>query len=196
MDKYIKNDSVDCIITDPPFWDLEKYEGPVNGTQLSDLSNKLKFDDMFKLIMKKSVNKLKVGGFMIVKIANFRKKGKFINMKDEWTQYIEEFGVDFIDEIILELSPVKRHPLYNQAITKMNMLKIHEYLIVFRKPVNNEMLIEHDNFINYNRPLVKNIYENENRLFWSKNRNKIDWITEKLKNEYSGNSKNSNLNEW
>ena len=192
IDKYVNDLEVDCIITDPPFWNLEKYDEPVNGTQLSDLSNKSEFDKMFVNIIQKSVNKVKKGGFIVVKIANFRKNGKFLNLKDEWTEYITSTGVDYVDEIILELSPVKRHPLYNQAITKLNMLKIHEYLIIFRKPIKN--IPEENDLINFNRPLVKDTYENEDRLFWAEKRNKKDWVTEKLKREL--NKTSENMDDW
>ncbi|RLC47943.1 MAG: hypothetical protein DRH57_03080 [Candidatus Cloacimonadota bacterium] len=183
MDKYIEDDSVDCVITDPPFWNLEKYEEPVNGTQLSDLSDKSKFDAMFQTIIQKSINKLKPGGFIAVKIANFRRKGEYLNLKDEWVHFIQEMGVDLVDEIVLELSPVKRHPLYNQAITNLNCLKVNEFLIVFRKKNDKESNILVNNSINYARPLVSDIYDDEERLFWSETRNKIDWITEGLKKE-------------
>ena len=195
MDKYIEDNSVDCVITDPPFWNLEKYEPPVNGTQLSDLSDKSKFDTMFKKIIQKSVNKVKAGGFIIVKIANFRRKGKYLNLKDEWVHFIEDMGVDLVDEIILELSPVKRHPLYGQAITNLNCLKVHEFLLVFRKENNVESNIEINNRINYSRPLVSDIYEHEERLFWSATRNKIDWITEKLKKELEKSKVEENISE-
>jgi len=190
MDDYVKDNSVDCVITDPPFWNLEKYEKPVNGTQLSDLSDKNNFDKIFKLIIQKSINKLKESGFIIVKIANFRRNGHYLNLKDEWTHFIEEMGVTLVDEIILELSPVKRHPLYNQAITNLNCLKVHEFLLVFRKSSNKENDIKTNNTINYSRPLVESIYDNEKRLFWSEKRNKIDWITESLNKELNDN-KNS-----
>lgn len=189
MDKYVEDGTVDCVITDPPFWNLEKYEAPVNGTQLSDLSDKTKFDNMFKLIIQKSINKLKDGGFIIVKIANFRRKGEYLNLKDEWVHFIQEMGVVLVDEIVLELSPVKRHPLYNQAITNLNCLKVNEFLIVFRKKNNKESNILINNSINYSRPLVTDIYDGEERLFWSEIRNKIDWITEGLKKEMESNIK-------
>lgn len=183
MDNYVEDGSIDCVITDPPFWNLEKYEAPVNGTQLSDLKDKTKFDEMFKGIIQKSINKLKAGGFIAVKIANFRRKGEYLNLKDEWVRFIEDMGVELVDEIILELSPVKRHPLYNQAITNLNCLKVHEFLIVFRKHNHKEANTEINNSINYNRPVVADIYDGEDRLFWSEKRNKIDWITEGLKKE-------------
>ncbi|MEA3451379.1 MAG: DNA methyltransferase [Bacteroidota bacterium] len=183
MDNYIEDNSIDCVVTDPPFWNLEKYEEPVNGTQLSDLSDKTKFDKMFKHIIQKSINKLKPSGFIAVKIANFRRKGIYLNLKDEWVKFIEAMGVELVDEIIIELSPVKRHPLYNQAITNLNCLKVHEFLIVFRKKQDKESDDENNNSINFSRPLVSDVYEDEDRLFWSSERNKIDWITEGLKTE-------------
>jgi len=184
MDEYIEDKTVDCIITDPPFWNLEKYEEPVNGTQLSHLNKKDEFDLKFKEILSLSMKKLKPGKFAIIKIANFRRSGILLNLKDEWTKFIEAMGMDFVDEIILELSPVKRHPLYPQAINNLNALKVHEYLLVFRKPIDDEKKILINNEINYNRPFVRDLYDNDERLFWAEKRGKKDWITEQLKDEF------------
>ena len=90
---------------------------------------------------------------------------------------------------------IKRHPLYGQAITNLNCLKVHEFLLVFRKENNVESNIEINNRINYSRPLVSDIYEHEERLFWSATRNKIDWITEKLKKELEKSKVEENISE-
>jgi len=168
---------VDAIITDPPFWDLEKYEAPISGTQLSDIKKLDDFNKKLKDILSLSVKYLKDGGYMIVKVANMRREGKLVKLKVMWEEMIEKMGMELVDEIILELSPVKRHPLYAQAITNLNMLKVHEYALVFRKKDKNVLISNH---INFSRPLVKDVYNNEDRLFWSEERGKKDHITESL----------------
>jgi len=175
---YVTPKTVDCVITDPPFWNLEKYGSAVNGVQLSDL----KFDafhDKLKQIFLDAYKVLKEGKFFIVKVANFRRNKKFIALKDKWAQILTDIGLEQHDEIVLELPPSKRHPLYIQAITNLNMLKVHEYLLVFRKGSEDTNVNDH---INHNRPLVTNIYaEKYDSLFWSAKKGKIDWITSLFK---------------
>ena len=75
------------------------------------------------------------------------------------------------------MSPAKRHALYTQAIVNLNCLKTHEYCLVFRKKDDKNNMIKKNNDINYNRPLVKDIHPNKDRLFWV---DKKDWIDEKF----------------
>ena len=70
-----------------------------------------------------------------------------------------------------------RDRLYTQAITNLNCLKTHEYCLVFRKDNAPEKLIERNNDINWNRPLVKDIHPDKERLFWV---DKKDWINDKF----------------
>ena len=73
------------------------------------------------------------------------------------------------------MSPAKRHALYSQTITNLHCLKSHEYCLVFRKEDTKENIIDKNNDINYNRPLVKDLHPNRETLFWV---DKKDWINE------------------
>ena len=179
LKQYI-NEKVDCVITDPPFWTVEKYENPVNGEQLSHINDYNKFLDSLSNILLDCVDVLRPNGFMIVKLADLRKDGKFYDLTGDITNILKT-KIQLTDKIILELNPSKRHPLYLQAITNKNMLKVQEFCLVFRKITNkNDIDIDNDR-INHNRALVKSIYKNENELFYSLNRGKVDYITNQFK---------------
>ena len=47
---------------------------------------------------------------------------------------------------------------------------------MFRNSDMKENIIKRNDEINENRPLVKDVYEDKDRLFWSKSEGKIDWI--------------------
>jgi DNA modification methylase len=171
IDKHIDKNVADLIMTCPPYFNIEKYES-VNG-QLTDIETYDEFLNTYSNILNKSVNVLKKGGFFIIVLANFRIDGKFYDFVGD-TKNILKQSLDYHDEIILEMSPAKRHPLYVQAITNLNCLKTHEYCIVFRKADIKEKIIDRNNEINWNRPLVKDIYLNRDELFWAEG--KKDWI--------------------
>ena len=175
IDDHLHNGVADMIMTCPPYFNIEKYES-ADG-QLTDIKKYEDFLFIYKFILRKCCNKLKPGGFFVVVLANFRIDGKLYDFCGD-TKDILKQELDFHDEIILEMSPAKRHPLYTQAITNLNCLKTHEYCLVFRKENNKEDLIKRNNDINWNRPLVKDIYRNKNRLFWAED--KKDWLDEKL----------------
>ena len=175
IDDHLINSVADLIMTCPPYFNIEKYES-ADG-QLTDIKEYEDFLLTYKSILNKCCNKLKPGGFFVVVLANFRIDGKLYDFCSD-TKDILKKHLTYHDEIILEMSPAKRHPLYTQAITNLNCLKTHEYCLVFRKENNKEDLIKRNNDINWNRPLVKDVYPNKERLFWAEG--KKDWIDEKL----------------
>ena len=175
IDDHLINGVADLIMTCPPYFNIEKYES-ADG-QLTDIKEYEDFLLTYKSILNKCCNKLKPGGFFVVVLANFRIDGKLYDFCSD-TKDILKKHLTYHDEIILEMSPAKRHPLYTQAITNLNCLKTHEYCLVFRKENNKEDLIKRNNDINWNRPLVKDVYPNKERLFWAEG--KKDWIDEKL----------------
>lgn len=177
IDKHIKGEIADIVYTCPPYWNVERYESTEN--QLSDIKDYNKFLEIYKTILHKASDVLKPGGFFVIVIANFRRNGKFYDFRTDTSQILKE-KLDLHDEVILEMSPAKRHPLYPQAITNLNMLKTHEYCLIFRKQDTSKNLVEWNNQINFNRPKVKDIYKDKEKLFWSKNDGKIDWINDKL----------------
>jgi DNA modification methylase len=174
MDLHLNGGVADMIITCPPYFNIEKYES-VDG-QLTDIKIYKNFLDIYKTILEKSANILKPGCFFAIVVANFRIDGELYDFCSD-TKDILKKHLTYHDEIILEMSPAKRHPLYTQAITNLNCLKTHEYCLVFRKEDSKENLIKRNNDINWNRPLVKDIHPNKERLFWA---DKKDWIDDKF----------------
>ena len=174
MDLHLNGGVADMIITCPPYFNIEKYES-VDG-QLTDIKIYKNFLDIYKTILEKSANILKPGCFFAIVVANFRIDGELYDFCSD-TKDILKKHLTYHDEIILEMSPAKRHPLYTQAITNLNCLKTHEYCLVFRKEDSKENLIKRNNDINWNRPLVKDIHPNKERLFWV---DKKDWIDDKF----------------
>tara|TARA_Y100000361_G_scaffold116249_1_gene107156 strand:- start:230 stop:1216 length:987 start_codon:yes stop_codon:yes gene_type:complete len=174
IDKHLHGDVADMIMTCPPYYNIEKYES-VDG-QLTDIKTYEEFLETYKIILEKSIKILKPSCFFVVVLANFRIDGKLYDFCSDTKNILKEHLI-FHDEIILEMSPAKRHALYTQAIVNLNCLKTHEYCLVFRKKDDKDNMIKKNNDINYNRPLVKDIHPNKERLFWV---DKKDWIDEKF----------------
>lgn len=172
---HLDKNYADMIYTCPPYFNIEKYES-VEG-QLTDIKTYDAFLKEYSKILEKASMVLKPSGFFVVVLANFRINGTFYDFVGDTKEVLKNTLI-YHDEIILEMSPAKRHPLYVQAITNLNCLKTHEYCIVFRKDDNKEKLIERNNDINWSRPLVKDIYTNQKDLFWANG--KKDWINDKF----------------
>jgi len=174
IDEFLPEGVADMIMTCPPYYNIEKYES-VDG-QLTDIKTYEEFLETYKIILEKSIKILKPSCFFVVVLANFRIDGKLYDFCSDTKNILKEH-LTFHDEIILEMSPAKRHALYTQAIVNLNCLKTHEYCLVFRKKDDKNNMIKKNNDINYNRPLVKDIHPNKDRLFWV---DKKDWIDEKF----------------
>lgn len=183
--KHCEEKKYDLLMTCPPYFNIEKYDSVPE--QLTDIKTYKDFIVTYSNILKNSVKTVKPGGFICIVLANFRMDGVLYDFRGDTTQILKESGMIFHDEIILEMSPAKREPLYNQAIVKMNCLKTHEYLLVFRVPSTKEVAQLIDDEINFNRPLVKDTQPGYDRLFW---KDKKDWISEGLK------PKNKSLDDW
>jgi DNA modification methylase len=174
IDEFLPEGVADMIMTCPPYYNIEKYKS-VDG-QLTDIKTYEEFLETYKIILEKSIKILKPSCFFVVVLANFRIDGKLYDFCSDTKNILKEH-LKFHDEIILEMSPAKRHALYTQAIVNLNCLKTHEYCLVFRKKDDKNNMIKKNNDINYNRPLVKDIHPNKDRLFWV---DKKDWIDEKF----------------
>lgn len=182
---YCSEGTYDLLLTCPPYYNIEKYDS-ADG-QLTDIKGYDNFLKVYKKIFENSVKTVKPGGFICIVLANFRVDGVLYDFRGDTAQILKDCGMIFHDEIILEMSPAKREPLYNQAIVKMNCLKTHEYLLVFRTPADKDTIQKIDDDINFNRPLVKDTQGRE-KLFW---KDKKDWINESLKPK-----NNSSIDEW
>lgn len=122
----------DMIYTCPPYFNIEKYES-VDG-QLSDIDD---YDEFMKFIDRTADNcyrVLKPGGFMVWVIGDFRINGKLIDFCGDSKQTFTRAGFEYHDIIIMEnISPMAVFQAYSAAC-KRYAPKVHEYIIVFRKP--------------------------------------------------------------
>ncbi len=128
----INNDSTDFIYSCPPYFALEVYQEANN--QLSRLDSYNDFLNQIHICISNCYRVLKPGKFMCFVVADFRWKGK-----------LESFSSDFIniskvnkfihwDTIIIKnFSPFAALQM-GKVASKRYTSKIHEYLLVFRKP--------------------------------------------------------------
>ena len=172
IDDFFPESVADMVMTCPPYYNIEKYDS-ADG-QLTDIKTYEDFLKVYEVILEKTSKVLKPSCFFVVVLAIFRIDGKLYDFSSD-TKDILKKHLTFHDEIILEMSPAKRHPLYNQSITNLNCLKTHEYCLVFRKQDSKENDIKKNDDINYNRPLVKDVHPDKEKLFWT---DKKDWINE------------------
>jgi len=135
--EYTENNFADLVMTCPPYYDIEKYES-CDG-QLSDI----KGYDNFLLAMNECVKNvdrvLKPGAYAVFVVADFRRDGGLQSFSSDLINQFKNNGMLHWDTIIMEnISPFASMQLY-KANCKRYTSKIHEYILVFRKPGEYEV---------------------------------------------------------
>ncbi|MBE7515187.1 MAG: DNA adenine methylase [Chloracidobacterium sp.] len=156
-DKYIVGDSrhlsqklelesVDLCITSPPYWDILNRQRTADYKENENYSNKdndlgnITGYDEFISTLKEVCNEvfkvMKPKGYFIMNVMDLRKKDKFFPLHIDAARIVQEVGFSFEDIIIWD-----RQQEYNNMRPlgypyKFIVNKVHEYVLIFRKPVN------------------------------------------------------------
>ena len=122
----------DLIYTCPPYYNIEEYES-VEG-QLSDCDTYDSFMGFIDRCAENCFRVLRDGAFCVWVVADFRQGGKLIDFHGDTIQSFKKAGFNYHDIIIMEnISPFATLTTF-QAACKRYAPKVHEYILVFRKP--------------------------------------------------------------
>ena len=121
----------DCIFTCPPYADLEVY-----SDLPGDISNMPfeQFMSAYEAIIKKSIEKLKVGGWFIIVVGEVRwNDGYYLNFCGKTKDIIIEDGCKLYNEMIYVTPIGAKAMTANRLMKNKKIGKIHEFVYVFRK---------------------------------------------------------------
>lgn len=142
--KEIEDNIFDLCITSPPYWDIlnmkrsaDQKESVNYSDQENDLGNIPDYDIFIEKLSKlfQEVNRvLKPGAYCIVNVMDLRKKSTFYPLHSDLATAMQKVGYSYEDIIIWD-----RQSDYNNMKTlgypyKFIINKVHEYLLIFRKP--------------------------------------------------------------
>ncbi len=144
LSENLEENSVDLCITSPPYWDiLNRKRTADNKTnvnysnQNNDIGNIKEYNDFLKAlkdISQEIYKVLKPKSYFIMNVMDLRKKSNFYPLHMDVSLLAREIGFSFEDIIIWD-----RQPEYNNMRPlgypyKFIVNKVHEYLLIFRKP--------------------------------------------------------------
>lgn len=138
MDK-IEDNSIDCIITSPPFWDIEKYES-CEG-QLSDVDDYYEFLEDYQLCLNEIYRVTKPNGIAIFVVNDFRKSpsygepSRLIRFSRDTEIGLEKAGFQTWDIGINFLYSTPSVIGVHKRAELKQLLKSHEYILVFKKVI-------------------------------------------------------------
>lgn len=131
--KKYKSEVADCVIFNPPYFDVERYTS-VDG-QLSDIHDYEKFLEQYAKAIEQHYRILKHGGFAIAVVNDFRKDGVFYNFHGDTINICKEKGFLYHDIVINQLNGQSMQAIGSFEKNGLKiMAKSHEYILVFRKP--------------------------------------------------------------
>lgn len=146
MLNFLQPDTVDLVITSPPYWDilLEKRTADYKdrrdyGDEILDLGKIRNYNDFLSAlvpIFQKVFHVMKTGAYCCVVVMDIRKKDKFYSYHSDIANFMKDIGFIYDDVIIWD----RRHEYNNlRALGYPNVFrvnKVHEYILIFRKPQN------------------------------------------------------------
>ena len=142
--KYIAPNSVDMVITSPPYWDIllekrtaDSKEQRDYGEAEADLG-KIRDYEKFLLELRKIFGQvydvMKPNRYCCIIVMDLRKKNRFYPYHMQVTQLMEEIGFIFDDMIIWNRGQEYNNlrPLGYPTVFRIN--RIHEFILIFQKP--------------------------------------------------------------
>lgn len=135
----IHNESIDLIITHPPYANIVPYSnGGVNG-DLSKIGNISKYLEEMKMVALECFRVLKPNRYCCILIGDTRRHGHYVPIAFEVMQVFLNTGFILKEDIIKHQWQCKITPYWLEKSIKHNFLLImHEHIFVFRKPKGNE----------------------------------------------------------
>jgi DNA modification methylase len=141
--KYLKDESVDLVITSPPYWDILKQQRSVDSKQtrnyqekkgnLGEITDYHRFINELKQIFRAVLDVLKSGSYCIIEVMDIRKKAKLYTLHIDTIRFMEELGFVFDDIVIwnrkAEYNNLK--PIGFPYVFRIN--RVHEYILIFKK---------------------------------------------------------------
>ncbi len=122
----------DGLLTCPPYFDLETYEGKNN---LSRCENWKQFLIHYELIFKRCVEKADAGAIYCIVVGDWRAKHIYYNLSYETQRIMEKLGMILKDKVILSQKKTTNYCIMLPQSTRLGYTaKVHGYLLVFEKP--------------------------------------------------------------
>jgi len=135
----IKDKSIDLIVTHPPYLNIIKYSDGKIKEDLSNIYGVKKFCNELEKGIKELHRVLKGNRYCAILIGDTRKGGHYVPLSHHVMQKFLENGFILKEDIIKVQHNCKSTPYWKNQVNKYNFLMImHEHLLVFRKPEENE----------------------------------------------------------
>ena len=142
--EFVDRNSVDMVITSPPYWNILSQKRTADGKDVRDygdanqdlgkIADYNEFLSELSVVFSRMLEVLKPGKYCVVNVMDLRKKSEFYPFHSDLADRLQTTGFVFDDLFIWD----RRHeynnmrPLGYPSVFRVN--KCHEYLLIFQKP--------------------------------------------------------------
>lgn len=147
--RYVGPDSVDLVITSPPYWDILTRRRTADGKAIrnygrdtSDIGRITRYEDFLSAleeVLAQVFAALRPGRYCIVVVMDLRKHGRFYPLHADLAARMESIGFIYDDLIIWDRRQEYNNlrPLGYPYVFRVN--KVHEFVLIFRKPAGGSL---------------------------------------------------------
>jgi DNA modification methylase len=140
----IENDSIDLVVTSPPYWDILNQKRTADGkiirnysSDIEDLGNIPDYEEFLidlKNVYLEVFKVLKPGARCIAVVMDIRKKDKFFPLHEDQSRIMREIGFELDEYVIWD-----RQREYNNMKTLgypyvYRFNRVHEFICIYLKP--------------------------------------------------------------
>ena len=141
--KHVKEDSVDLVVTSPPYWNILNQKRTADNkdirtysTSKNDIGNVENYEEFLqslKNIFQETYKALKMNRLCISVVMDIRKKDKFFPLHEDQTRIMKEIGFELEEYVIWN-----RQSDYNNMKTLgypyvFRFNKVHEFICIYWK---------------------------------------------------------------
>jgi len=121
----------DGLVTCPPYWNLEKY----NGDGIDKIKGWDAFCLEYKAILSRCFEKAESGSIYCIMVGEWRKNHKFHDLEGVTRRVMDDLGAEIIDQIVVSRKTTSKiKVMLPQAKRLGYTVRVHESLLVFKKP--------------------------------------------------------------
>ena len=145
---YVEPDSIDLVITSPPYWDILLRKRSADqktvrnyGAATEDLgkiSDYGWFLEALREVFGAVYRALKAGKYCIVIVMDLRKKDRFFPLHADLAEIMQQLGFIYDDLIVWD----RRHEYNNMRPLgypyRFRINKAHEFILIFQKPGDSQ----------------------------------------------------------
>ncbi len=123
----------DGLLTCPPYWNLEKYG---TGTGLDGIKTWTRFIDALEVVFQRCYMFADKGTTFCIMVGDWRKDHFYYDLEWQVSTMFKNFGAAIVDKVVVSRSKVSKIKIMLPQAKRLGYsVRVHENLLVFRKPM-------------------------------------------------------------